>query len=142
MRYYPELKTIQLSTIHPYLWKEENEKTLLTEDGLYKYINETLYKFKIIPSSVIDTQPFMIQDIKFFPMGFNFQKKEQVMQIPPTHQFIALCKKMYKLSENSATIFTVESIDNQIRDFYFESTEQFDNHSLREDLVSFLSLLK
>jgi len=137
-----ELKNPNVAKLAPYLWREENEKILLAEDGLYKYIDDALYKFKIIPSSTTDTQPFTIQDIQFFPMGFNFQKKEQITQIPPNHHFIALCKKRYKLNEKATTIFTVEYSGEVIKDYYFESKEASDNHSLREDMISFLSLLK
>ena len=82
MRYYPELKNPQLSNLIPYLWKEEKEKILLAEDGLYKYIKETLFKFKIIPLSTIDISPFSIQNIQFFPTGFNFQKKKKLHKSP------------------------------------------------------------
>jgi len=142
MRYYPELKNPQLSNLIPHLWKEEKEKILLAEDGLYKYIKETLYKFKIIPLSTINISPFSIQNIQFFPMGFNFQKKEEVIQIPKKHYFMELNKKIYKLNEKSTTVFIIEYNNKKIKDFYFESSEEADNHSLREDLSSFLSLLK
>ena len=74
-------------------------------------------------------------------MGFNFQKKGPITQIPLNHHFIALSKKMYRLNEKSRTMFIIEYSNNKIKDFYFESEEQSDNHSLREDLISFLSLL-
>ena len=54
MRYCPEIKTLILNNIHSLLWKDSIEKILITEDGLYKYINDTLYKFKIIPSTTTD----------------------------------------------------------------------------------------
>ena len=142
MRYCPEIKTPALNKIHSLLWKDSIEKILIPEDGLYKYINDNLYKFKIIPSTTSDLKPFTVQSTQIFPVGYNFHTNNEVTQIPPQHHFIALHKKMYKLNPKSTTVFTVEYINSEVKDFYFESPEQFDNHSLQEDIISFLSLLK
>ena len=142
MRYCPEIKIVNTDKIQSILQNEITERILITEEGLYKYINNTLYKFKIVPSTATHLKPFTIQNTQIFPVGYNFQKKSEVTQIPPQHHFITLHKKMYKLNPKSTTVFTLEYRNNKIKDFYFESPEQFDNHSLQEDITSFLSLLK
>jgi len=35
----------------------------------------------------------------------------------------------------------LNNIDDKIQDYYFESKEDLENHSLKEDINSFLSLL-
>ena len=67
MRYSPEIKTLTVNNIQSLLWKDIIEKILIAEDGLYKYINDTLYKFKIIPSTAKDLKPFTVQNIQIFP---------------------------------------------------------------------------
>ena len=142
MHYYPELKNPNVSNLAPYVWQEKNEKILLAEDGLYKYIDDALYKYKIISPNNSEIQPFVLEDVAIFPVDFRVQKKERTAQIPFNHCVMDLYKKRYKLNEKASTIFTVEYDDKAMRDYYFESEEACDNHSLREDILSFLSLLK
>ena len=51
-------------------------------------------------------------------------------------------KNIYKTSGNSKNKFVVELIDNKVGDYYFESNEEFENKSLQEDIITFLSKLK
>ena len=51
-------------------------------------------------------------------------------------------KIIYKFNEKSLTSLIFEYINNNIHDFYFESNESIDNYSVKEDINSFLSLLK
>ena len=48
MHYYPELKNPNVSNLAPYVWQEKNEKILLAEDGLYKYIDWKRFKLLFI----------------------------------------------------------------------------------------------
>ena len=58
--------------------------------------------------------------------------------LPYEHDIINKQINIYKLSERSKNRFIVEIIDNKVNDYYFESSENFDNLSLQEDISSFL----
>ena len=45
-------------------------------------------------------------------------------------------------NEKSSTKLIVEKYNNTVNDLYFESNKKHDNFSLKEDITSFLSLLK
>ena len=141
MRYYPELDDIKVSQLQPFLCSIQEERMLLAEDGMYKYIKEILYKFKIVPSKKSPTIN-VIGNVSIYGCEYNLKKREEVTQIPPHHAFTLINKKIYKRNEKSTTAFIVEWKDKKITDFYFESESQIDNDTLQEDILSFLLVLK
>jgi hypothetical protein len=116
----------------------QQEQWILTHEGLYKYINNVLLKFKLLLSeneSPIDTK--MIK-----PSKIKWVKFDTPYNIPIKHQVLNIKIYSYKLHPKSITTFIVEEYNGDVNDYYFESIEAFDNHSLLEDINSFLSLLK
>ena len=118
----------------------QKEQWILTHEGLYKYINNVLHKFKLwlsdIESPDIETKS-MIK-----PSTINWVKFDTLYNIPIKHQVLDMKIYSYKLHPKSITTFVVEEYNGAVNDYYFESIEAFDNHSLLEDINSFLSLLK
>ena len=122
------------------LKETQKEQWILTHEGLYKYINNVLHKFKLwlsdIESPDIETKS-MIK-----PSTINWVKFDTLYNIPIKHQVLDMKIYSYKLHPKSITTFVVEEYNGAVNDYYFESIEAFDNHSLLEDINSFLSLLK
>ena len=121
------------------LTETQKEQWILTHEGLYKYINNVLHKFKLRLSdneSPIETKS-MIK-----PSKIKWVKFDTLYNIPIKHQVHDMKIYSYKLHPKSITTFIVEEYDGNVNDYYFESDEAFDNHSLLEDINSFLSLLK
>ena len=121
------------------LIEKRKEQWILTHEGLYKYINNVLHKFKLRLSdneSPIETKS-MIK-----PSKIKWVKFDTLYNIPIKHQVLDMKIYSYKLHPKSITTFIVEEYDGNVNDYYFESDEAFDNHSLLEDINSFLSLLK
>ena len=48
----------------------------------------------------------------------------------------------FRLHENATMTFCVELSEDKIGDYYFLTNENIDNHSIKKDIVTFLSLLK
>ena len=84
----------------------------------------------------------ILDDISIFACDYNIKKWDKVSQIPDSHDFTVIQKKIYKTHEKSKTAFIIEFEEKTIRDFYFQSPEQLDNMSLRKEIISFLWLLK
>jgi len=121
------------------LKETQKEQWILTHEGLYKYINNVLHKFKLRLSdneSPIETKS-MIK-----PSKIKWVKFDTLYNIPIKHQVLDIKIYSYKLHPKSITTFIVEEYNGDVNDYYFESIEAFDNHSLLEDINSFLSLLK
>ena len=121
------------------LKETQKEQWILTHEGLYKYINNVLHKFKLRLSdneSPIETKS-MIK-----PSKIKWVKFDTIYNIPIKHQVLNMKIYSYKLHPKSITTFIIEEYNGDVNDYYFESIEAFDNHSLLEDINSFLSLLK
>ena len=141
MRYYPDIPFVKLDKLDQKLIKNNNEKILLTFNGIFKYHNNDLIKYKINIGKSPDTIN-TLYGTKFYCSDFIWKKLDDSFQIPIEHQIIKKNIKTFSLNSKSCTSFIVELLDNKVQDFYFESKESFDNHSLQEDIVSFLLLLK
>jgi hypothetical protein len=76
------------------------------------------------------------------PSKIKWVKFDTLYNIPIKHQVLDIKIYSYKLHPKSITTFIVEEYNGDVNDYYFESIEAFDNHSLLEDINSFLSLLK
>jgi len=121
------------------LTKTQKEQWILTHEGLYKYINNVLHKFKLWLSD--NESPIETKSI-IKPSKIKWVKFDTLYNIPIKHQVHDMKIYSYKLHPKSITTFIVEEYNGNVNDYYFESDEEFDNHSLLEDINSFLSLLK
>jgi hypothetical protein len=114
------------------------EQRILTHEGLYKYIGDELHKLKLrIPTdeSTIEDPLIRSSDIKWTQFNINYN-------IPVDHKIINMKISTCKLHPQSTTTFIIEEYNNAVNDFYFESDKALDNYSLREDINSFLLILK
>ena len=122
------------------LTETQKEQWILTQEGLYKYINNVLHKFKLWLS---DTESPNIETKSIIkPSNIKWVKFDTLYNIPIKHKVLDIKIYSYKLHPKSITTFIVEEYNGDVNDYYFESIEAFDNHSLLEDINSFLSLLK
>ena len=139
MRYYTETKLPSniLYLCKSYLNTTVDEQWILTCEGLYKYVNNQLHKFKLWLSE----NEFPSNDLNIKASNMRWIKTETVYKIPTQHAILHITKHIYKLHPKSNTLFIIELINDKIQDYYFESKEELENHSLKEDINSFLSLL-
>ena len=140
MRYYINIDN--LSQTKHFLYekkkKEVDENWILTNEGLYKYVKNNLFKYKL--DLTIEDTPEKYGDIMVRNM--HWKKYSEEWNIPLSHDIVKIKKVEYKLHEKSLTSFIIEYLENKIHDYYFESRENIDNYSLKEDINSFLSMLK
>jgi hypothetical protein len=138
--YIPELSNIDINNINVFLHKQIDKKIFLGFNGFYEYIDDVLYKFKINTGD--NDKIEKLNNINIYCTQKNIIKFESVNQIPYEHEMKNIQKNIYKTSGNSKNKFVVELIDNKVCDYYFESNEEFENKSLQEDIITFLSKLK
>ena len=139
MRYYTQTKLPSniLYLCKSYLNDIHDEQWILTCEGLYKYVNNQLHKFKLWLSE----DDFPPNDLNIKPSNLKWIKTDTVYKIPTKHIILNVKQHRYKLHPKSNTSFIIELTDDKIQDYYFESKEDLENHSLKEDINSFLSLL-
>lgn len=144
MRYYPLKLNVHcfrdalsecIQTIH-------KDTLFLTNHGFYKYVGDTLYKYKISIHEKEDIiQKKYIHNIDFIINHNQWIKQEEEYHIPIESTAINLERYIFLLSAGSNTKFVIEKHEDTISDYYFISKENMDHHSLKEDIGSFLSLL-
>jgi len=142
MRYYTdkEIHNNWSQMLIKQLIETQKEQWILTHEGLYKYIDNVLHKFKLW---LTDNESLNIETKSMIkPSKIKWVKFDTPYNIPIKHQVLNIKIYSYKLHPKSITTFIVEEYDGDVNDYYFESIEAFDNHSLLEDINSFLSLLK
>ena len=146
MRYYTdkEIHNNWSQMLIKQLIETQKEQWILTHEGLYKYINNILHKFKLrLSDNESDNESSIIETKSIIkPSKIKWVKFDTLYNIPIKHQVHDMKIYSYKLHPKSITTFIVEEYNGDVNDYYFESIEAFDNHSLLEDINSFLSLLK
>jgi len=139
MRYY--LKENKNKNIKQKLIEYKNEilkeKWILTYEGLFKNINDDLFKFKIKFNNHSNKQ-----NESLILSNFDWMKFNKSYNIPIIHKIIDVDIIKYKLHRKSSTIFVIELVNNEINDYYFLSNKNIDDYSFNEDINSFLSILK
>ena len=134
MRYYiNNLYTPDIQQINEYLKKEKKEQIILANDGLYKYIDEDLYKFKLVG----DKNDIMI-DGDIIGTDIYWKKYDKTFQIPFIFKKIEM--NIYDFNIEKDVTLRIEKINNKISDFYFVSSYSHDNFFLKNGIISFLSL--
>jgi hypothetical protein len=142
MRYYTdkEIHNNWSQMLIKQLIEKRKEQWILTHEGLYKYINNVLHKFKLW---LTDNESLNIETKSMIkPSKIKWVKFDTPYNIPIKHEVLNMKIYSYKLHPKSITTFVVEEYNGVVNDYYFESIESIDNHSLLEDINSLLSLLK
>lgn len=145
MRYYIDL-TCDLKTLTERLkdkikYEKKIEKILLTDSGLFKYIKNDLYCFKL--SNLCETAILnnYIDNINIIKTNNLWKKTLITYQIPydnieltqTTYTFLPYEKKDFK--------FIIEMYDNGKIDYFFETYEKDENNFfLKENIETFLKL--
>ena len=77
----------------------------------------------------------------YFQHLMRGKKYDEMYSFPKIHSKINIETAFFKLNKKSNHTFVIEYINNTLNDFYFLSPESLDNHSLKEDINSFLAIL-
>jgi len=145
MRYYPSSIPItsfydKLSDFH---CNKKTEKTFFTNDGLYKCVNNKLMVFKMeLEDDYNLILKKYIDNIDFYITNDKWRKAGETFQLPVAHKVVEIKMYIFSPRPKSKLKFIVEKMGDNIMDFYFVSSEHYDNHSIKEDMCLFLDKLK
>ena len=91
-----------------------------------------------------DMEPYVYKlddQIRLYIDRSTMKRKDEAFQIVPEHVFIGMNKLICSLSPNAMVQLVFEMVDDCIKDVYFETEIDIQQHSVREDIVTFLALL-
>ena len=136
MLIYPnyKYKTFLPEVISKYLQKEYNYLRFNTHEGIIEILNDKIYK--LVDSPVMELYQFSKE--LSFNLQHDTQTKKEVYYIPINYTYAKYNVKKYKLLPNSILTLIVENNDK----FYFETNENEITESIKEDMITFLSMLK
>jgi hypothetical protein len=105
-----------------------------TEEGIFEIVGNKIYK--ITENSDLEHYPFS-NEISFMIQNQDTIRKE-LYYIPLHYTYVKKELKKYKLHPTS--LLTIVLVNNS--EIYFETTEGEITESIKEDMITFLSLLK
>ena len=83
----------------------------------------------------------MDEQIRLYIDRSIVRRKDEAFQIVPEHISVIINKLVFSLSPKSMLQLVIEISDRCIRDIYFETEIEVLQHSVKEDIVTFLALL-
>jgi hypothetical protein len=128
---------IDISELQTYLFNTSEKLYFITNEGEFEIFGEKIYL--INKKNTDDT--FLLENktdkYEFYLKKYNDLKKE-IFYISINYKYEKIITKQYQLHKNSIVTLNIEN-DNT---FYFTTNENEITNSVREDMISFLSLLK
>ena len=134
------LEPIKLhSSIEDYHVKTEDANYIYCENGIYEIMGKNIYK---IEPNDGDVNKFNINKVSFIADNSYYKRNTIMFQIPLCHQYDTIKRDTYELYKKAKVSLILEYEKNgELRDLYFNTKETYDNHSVQEDILTFLSLL-
>lgn len=133
-----------LDDIYEYLEQEEYSTFLYGNTGVY-WIN----KNKFIKVQVVDKPVFRVENyINDTPLliddSYVKKEREETICLPINHVKKTIKKQIYSLSKFSLIklVFEIDVDVGRIKDFYFITNESYTNEFIKDDISTFLSLIK
>ena len=126
--------------------KNREDTVILSENGLYKIIDDKIYKFSLNEQNNIYKIPIIEQNgvkiSNIIKQNIPFKKnKFNENWIPPNHESIQLNTNIFKLSKDSNTELHIVMYNDKINDIYILSNLDETQHSFKEDLELFYRIL-
>ena len=122
------------------------DTVILSENGLYKIIDDKIYKFSLNEQNNIYKIPIIEQNgvkiSNIIKQKIPFKKnKFNENWIPPNHESIQLNTNIFKHSNNSNTELHIILNNDKINEIYILSNLDETQHSFKEDLELFYRIL-
>lgn len=132
-------KNINFDSIEKFKNKELTITNLYSEEGLFRIQNDKLFKINIIDN---DFNKYSINDIDFLLDKSDIHLKLFNYKIPFNFESKKMVQIIYSLNNNSKIQLVIEHVNQKLHDVYFTTNYDIANYSIKEDICTFLSLLK
>lgn len=130
---------VSICNLDKFFSSQNKQKKIYSEMGIYKIVGDKTMKITIvdkpIEKCVLDTTSFTIDN--------SYEKlDEEYYQIPFTHYVENKTENMYELRKKAELKLIVEIESGEIKDIYFTTRGNLQTIGIKDDIFSFLSLLK
>lgn len=134
-----DYKHIKTNKIKSYLMTCEEKEIIYSTSGIYKLYDNKIFNIQIVdkPSKKIS-----VNGVDFILDDSIVQDSEEYYQIPAVHEYEKRTVMKYHLRVKSPLKLVLEIMDNDIVDMYFETKEKMHTIGIKDDIFTFLSLLK
>jgi len=135
-----ESTKLHTPTIQPYYLKSFQKMQFESDTHIYEIMNDKVYKMKVLETindHKLDGNGEVDVNLMFHLKNENVEKTE-TFYIPINLQYKKITIEKYKLNQNSLLTLFIENN----KTFYFQTNEKDITHSIKEDMITFLSLLK
>lgn len=133
------IKYISTNKLTPYISHQEKRCLIYSEEGIFKVLPNKLLKLRVIDSPIskinIDNRIFLVDKSKY-------EVDDEYYQIQPEHYYEEVNVITHELRSKSRIKLMVELNDGKIQDLYFTTKENIHTIGIKDDINTFLSLLK
>ncbi len=124
-----------------FYFNEIQDTLLLCEDGLYKIINDQIYKFSLVEQNEIHKIPF--KNTFLIKQNKPFKKnKYSENWISPNHEILHTKNLVFKYGEKGNTELHLIFNDKHLIDLFILSKLDEKQYSFQEDLELFYKLIQ
>jgi hypothetical protein len=128
---------INISELETYLFNTSEKLHFNTNEGIFEIFGDKIYLMNEKKSG----DSFLLENKKEkyeFNLKKNNDLKKEIFYIPINFKYEKIITKQYQLHKNSILTLNIENGNY----FYFTTKENEITNSVREDMISFLCLLK
>lgn len=133
------LNLSHVNSIQEHLVSEKESHLIYSNEGLFEIKGDKIYKKKIVDEN---TEKNKIDNHEIILDKSRIKNTYTVSQIPYNHIFKKMLIKTYSLRDKSRIKLIIEMNEDKIEDIYLSTQELLLTHSLKEDILTFLSVLK
>jgi len=139
-----ELKHIILDQFlqSKYCIKKSSNNIIYSDNGLFYVVSDKIYKINTTDHKCSETVfSYKKTDYTAVMDKSTTSKERYLSQIPINHVMVQQELIYLKLQSNSMVSCVLERLNGNVRDLYFETSEEIDNHSVIEDICTLLSVI-
>ena len=135
--YIENISKINLNQIDNYKIKNIKYNYIFSNEGIFKYTDNELYQMNIIDGNI---KRYQCNNVWLISDTSRLEIKDKSYQIPTKHKIENISAVFYELRPKSLVKLVIEREQNIIKHIYFLINA--DNQNIKEDIDTFLSLLK
>ena len=136
-----DISSINIDNISDYRFNDETNKYIYTDDGFFKCSSNDIFRYTEI------NDDDNIKKIKFNNTWLicdnsKIHNLERWHQISTLHILEVINSVFYELRPKALVKLVIEYLNNKVIHVYFKTNENIQSTNIKEDIDTFLSLLK
>lgn len=134
-----DVNTINPDVLYPYKCHEERKQTIYCESGIFKVSSNKLLKLKTIDMPLCRIK---LNNVNIIIDKSEYKIVDEHYQIPLHHVYHDYTHTIYSIENKSRLKLVIVTDNNLVKDVYFETDIDIRSIGIKDDIFSFLSLIK